>query len=162
MSGERIVVGIDARPESCDALAWAAAEAATRGAELVVVHAWERTCAQAPYAAGHRREEEVRRHARDRAAMAAAIDRVESRHPELRIQRELIVGNAVKELLRHTADATLLVLGSAARHGHDHLGPVLLACLRHARCPVAVVHAGDAPPATRDRPLAAVVDLPRH
>jgi nucleotide-binding universal stress UspA family protein len=36
----RIVVGTDGSKSACAAVAWAAREAALRGAELHVIHAW--------------------------------------------------------------------------------------------------------------------------
>ncbi|MDH2426218.1 universal stress protein [Sphaerisporangium sp. TRM90804] len=143
---ERIVVGVDHRRESRSALSWAAAEAARRHASLIVVHASGAANSQvAPYAPILRLQEARRRRARRQEAADRAISLIEARYPDLTVHRHLSVEDAAKALLRHSRDATLLVLGSSAPDGaRGDLGPVLLACLRNARCPVAVVSGAEA------------------
>ncbi|GII82224.1 hypothetical protein Ssi03_02140 [Sphaerisporangium siamense] len=146
---ERIVVGVDHRAESRGALAWAAAEAFRRGADLVVVHALEAP-SPAPYAPVARRAEAERRRARERAALDRAVAAIEERYPGLVVDRHLSGDNPVRDLLWHCEAADLLVVGSAPGGPETHLGPLLLACLRHARCPIVVVNGGEE---SRDRPL---------
>ncbi|MEV6987099.1 universal stress protein [Sphaerisporangium sp. NPDC051017] len=146
---ERIVVGMDHRSESRVALGWAAAEAHRRGADLVVVHASD-TLSPAPYAPVSRRAEAERRRLSERAALDRAIAVVEDEYPDLSVRRYTSLESPVKDLLRHTEAADLLVLGSSAPGGAEaHLGPLLLACLRHARCPVVVVNGGTTAPPRR-------------
>ncbi|GGL08156.1 universal stress protein [Sphaerisporangium melleum] len=141
MSEGRIVAGVDHTPASRRALWWAAAEASRRGAELVAVHAEEAPLARpAPYAPALRRVEAELRRLSEETAAERVIAAVASHHPEITVRRCPSPGGAVKELLRHSEGADLLVLGSAtAGTGEGTLGPVLLACLRHARCPVVVI-----------------------
>ncbi|WP_181871351.1 universal stress protein [Sphaerisporangium album] len=148
MSTERIVVGMDHRSESRVALGWAAAEANRRGADLVVVHASD-TPSPAPYAPVFRRAEAERRRLSERAALDRAISVVEEEYPDLAVRRYTSLESPVKDLLRHTEAADLLVLGSSAPGAEAHLGPLLLACLRHARCPVVVVNGGAGVPPRR-------------
>ncbi|MFC4537114.1 universal stress protein [Sphaerisporangium dianthi] len=155
MSAGRVVAGVDHTAASHRALSWAAAEASRRGAELVAVHAWDGTSAShAPYAPAQRRMEAELRHITEETAALRAVSEVARLHPEVVVRRCLNLGSPAKELLHHSEGADLLVLGSSlTASGERRLGPVLLACLRHAPCPVVAVSGEGV--AREDGPVAA-------
>jgi len=77
---------------------------------------------------------------------AAARDAFQADFAELgdAVQREFVVGDAVSELVRRTADADLAIVGS---RGYGPLRSVLLGSVsaqlvRHAECPIMVVPRG--------------------
>jgi nucleotide-binding universal stress UspA family protein len=132
-----VVVGVSGSRASAAALRWAADEARRRNARLHVVRSWDRefdaayspaadwlTPAQQCAAAGEGLA----------AAMRAAFGDV---IPD-GVATELAEGTAERTLVDLSADADLLVLGSATPAAGP-VGPVIRACLSHARCPVVVV-----------------------
>jgi nucleotide-binding universal stress UspA family protein len=134
-----VVAGADGSAVSEAVLAFAGEEAALRGAPLVAVCA----LADAPgeLGAARRIEEEFE---------DSAI-RWEKNHPEVAVQRHVVLMSARAALLAAAQDAQLLVVGTRGRGGLQDmmLGSVSLAMLCHAPCPVGVVPAGWA----RPRPL---------
>jgi nucleotide-binding universal stress UspA family protein len=138
----KIVVGIDGSIGSRRALQWAADEAALRGAELVVVHAWHLPPgAYMPYVpsavtATGMMEEGAEKLVADAEASIAMPDRI-------RIRRVVVEGLAAALLLQQAADADLLVVGSRGRGGVTGLllGSVSQHCAHHAPCPVVIVPA---------------------
>jgi nucleotide-binding universal stress UspA family protein len=146
-----IVVGIDGTEGSRQALKWAADEARLRGAELRVVHTWDR-----PYAvpgphtqAGrpvpdeedteHRLAEELLE--RELAATGVEVTGV-------RIEPELVEGPPAKTLLDAAQHADLLVIGSDRRRKlvDIPLGRIGRECVQHSPCPIVIVR----PPAPHD------------
>jgi nucleotide-binding universal stress UspA family protein len=168
----RIVVGVDASPHARRALAWAAAEARLRQAVLQVVHAYHARNLAAPVyfgsqhtwdatvgAAGapsppelsasvHSREafEEAVRSQADELLEALLGDLGETMSG-VEVQQTVIEDRHPAEaLVRLSADADLLVVGSRGRGGFSELllGSVSHAAVLHAVCPVVVV------PSSRD------------
>lgn len=137
---ERIVVGVDGSPHAQGALQWAAREAKLRGAELVVVAAWE-----FPYYATFpatmvvvpsteelvTATKEMLRHALEGVDVSG-----------LRVHEVVAEGPPAHVLLDTAKDAELLVVGSRGRGGFAGLmlGSVSQHCAHHARCPVVIVH----------------------
>jgi nucleotide-binding universal stress UspA family protein len=155
----RVVVGVDGSPGSRDALVYALTTAAQRGADLDVVSSYLVNLVwtggvplEVPDVEAIRADTESRAQGlvddvrRDPSAVGApGVDAVD-------VRLVACEGRAVPELLKRSADADLLVVGSRGRSGVRSavLGSVALHCATHARCPVVVVH-----------PLASVADLPR-
>jgi nucleotide-binding universal stress UspA family protein len=132
-----IVVGVDGSPASMAALHWAASMAAAQQCELVAVGVWE-PHAMASYAPAvpHADEREQAEH-----ALTAAVSDVVAAVPAVKVRQVPEAGLPARVLLRQAEGAELLVLGS---HRHSATfspaaGPVALACLRGAPCPVVVV-----------------------
>lgn len=133
---DTIVVGFDGSDASKKALAWAAIQAKVTGASLVAVNSWGPI-----YPVGVDPEKTVRRELMKELARVLGSDRAE----EIRL---VLSPDAPGHLLVHEASrAQLLVVGS---HGHGHgvltstvLGSVSEYCVRHAKCPVAVIRASD-------------------
>ena len=126
--GAPVVVGVDGSPAADLAARFALAEAARRGAPLVVVHA---CAADSPTGAAI---------ARGVAPLAGSL-----RHPAVQVRTELVYGQQpAAALARVAAGAGLLVVGSRGLDGLRGrlLGSVGMALIGHAPCPVAVVPPG--------------------
>ncbi|MCF2533819.1 universal stress protein [Yinghuangia soli] len=144
------MAGVDGSDTDPPVLAWAAREALLRGAELVVVHAWQPAQAdRAPYAPpcarGHHEFQEAEAHHLLKRAVESAL----SLMPDVAVRAVAAQGPAVPTLLEHAAGADLLVLGRRCRDqaAEPALGPVTRACVRRAACPVVTVAAPRLPSA---------------
>jgi nucleotide-binding universal stress UspA family protein len=164
----RIVVGVDASPGAKRALAWAAAEAQLRHAVLQVVHAYHARELTAPFyfpsqhalpgipegAAGEPSQQDLTTSLRDRAEfeeayrgqaeefLAALLGELEQAVSGIQVQRTVVEDRrAAEALVKLSADADLLVVGSRGRGGFSELllGSVSHATVLHAVCPVVVV-----------------------
>lgn len=158
----RIVVGVDGSAHARQALRFALAEAALRGARVEVVGSW----AVPPLAAtgvgmipafdllrselGDSASEVLTRELADAADAAAGVE----------VEQRVAQGDAAAVLVEAAVGAELLVVGSRGRGGVTGtvLGSVSRACLHHAPCPVAVVH--DAGPTERSRIVVGVDGSP--
>lgn len=135
-----IMLGVDAAEPADAALAWAIDEAARRGVRLHLVHA------VLPVTHRVRGVEETAHHKALRQLGDEALDkataRAHERQPGLEVTTFITDGNPAQVLVRRSAHARLVVLGSR-RLGR--LGEVLSAVSTtvpvsaHAACPVAVV-----------------------
>jgi nucleotide-binding universal stress UspA family protein len=148
--GERqpvILVGVGGSDASIAALIWAAGEAGRRNARLRVIEAWQVYPARALYAAGW---SDRRLPSRDAAAdrLAARVRAVLGDTASMAVTTELVEGTAERVLAEASASADLLVLGSGSQSPVAHIdpqivdrptGPVIRACLSHARCPVLII-----------------------
>jgi len=124
-----VVVGADGSPDSLAAVTFAFREAALRGVPLLAV------CALADSAAvlgGARRVEED---------FSSVMTRQEKENPEVTVLRQVTAGSPVRELLRATVGAQMVVVGARGRGGVPgmRLGSVPHAMLHHSPCPVSVV-----------------------
>jgi nucleotide-binding universal stress UspA family protein len=134
------MVGVTGSSASVAALRWAADEARRRHAELWVVRSWDaEPCA--PYApAGPRPVPAQQLAARGELTRALRTAFGPELPPEL--SAELVRGVPERVLIDRSADADLLVLGSAPPTPAGRpVGPVVRACLHRAQCPVVVVGA---------------------
>lgn len=137
--GGPVVVGFDGSPTSEAALGFAVEAAVALRAPLVAVHAWQ------DVAVGEGRgrllyTDSVAKEARTRLDDALAPWR--AKHPELVIEPVVVRDRAAEALVHRSAEAQLVVVGSRGRGALAGLllGSVSQAVLRHAACPVAVVH----------------------
>jgi nucleotide-binding universal stress UspA family protein len=139
-----IVVGIDGSSASVAALRWAANMAAAQRRELVAVAVWE-PHPIAPYAPPEGLHPEERE--RPEHVLTAAVCEAVAAVPGVKVRQVPAAGLPARVLLRQAEGAELLVLGSH-RHATAYSpapGPVVLACLRGAPCPVVVVRERDEP-----------------
>jgi nucleotide-binding universal stress UspA family protein len=132
-----VVVGADGSERGYVGVRYAAEEAARRGVPLDVVHVMPGYVPVGPFLMIPEGSlQEFGASVADRAAKMA-VDQV----PGISVTRHLLVGNRVRELLRFSWGADLLVL--AARHLNvmEHLmtGATVTAVASRARCPVTVV-----------------------
>jgi nucleotide-binding universal stress UspA family protein len=137
-----IVVGVDGSPASLAALRWAVQDATAHAAPLWIVHVLDpRERRRAPYAPAANWDDDAT------DAVAIAEELIE-RDAAASVQRIFEVGPPARMLLRHCADARLLVLGHNDGHRWPDptrgycptaLGPTARACVQGASCPVLVV-----------------------
>jgi nucleotide-binding universal stress UspA family protein len=144
----KIVVGVDGSEPSHEALRWAAAEAALRGARIVAAHSWtfvpptpigEPGMIPMP-ATDYAGQLDAERNAAQ-AELDAALEEVFPDGTPDDLESKLLEGDAEDALVREAADAELLVVGSRGRSGLKSvlLGSVSRHVVSHAPCPVVVV-----------------------
>ncbi|MCL2780202.1 MAG: universal stress protein [Actinomycetia bacterium] len=129
MSQQRIVVGVDGSTGARTALLWAAAEAALRGAELLVVHGPDT------------REGGVVGASPDRALLGGHVALARERQPSVPVTMLASEGPAADALIEQSRRADLIVVGTRGRGGitQSMLGSVSYRVAAHADCPVAVI-----------------------
>jgi len=136
-----ILVGVDGSRGSRKALAWAAAEAADHGADLIVINVWERQVpppsgsgsvplGEAPDAGGGAADELVR-----------IIKEELGDDPPVLAQPVVKHGRPAEVLIEESAGADLLVVGTRGHGGFAGLvlGSVSQHVAAYAQCPVTVV-----------------------
>lgn len=136
-----VVVGVDADDSSIDAVRFGADEAADRGVELTLVHAWwatpepETTGAAAPLVSHRSLRDE---HAR---ILAEARSWAETAQPRLSANAVLYEGDAVDAVRQHLSGASLLVLGTHHRGTLEaaQMGSVERELLARSRTPMCIV-----------------------
>src|ERR1700721_3255927 len=139
-----IIVGVDGSPASDAAVSWAAHDAVMRGVPLTLMHVQDpmgRTWSQAKVL------EEVAgwQEAEGRGVLANAskiAHDVANDTSEITINGELQFSAPGPTLIDKSEDAELLVVGTDGRGSlaRGLLGSVSSGLVRHARCPVAVIH----------------------
>lgn len=141
----RVVVGFDGSAAALVALGWAARHAAGTGQDLLAVTVLDgdqgRTRARADRARAGA-DLAVLRLRRELAALRR-------RHPGLRAESEIRIGDAAEVLVARSSRASLLVTGARVRDPVRELalGSIVRELLGRARCPVAVLHGADQPSA---------------
>ncbi|WP_462187887.1 MULTISPECIES: universal stress protein [unclassified Frankia] len=136
-----VVVGVDGSAPSLTALRWAVEAAMLRKSALHVVHAWHLDIPIYPgsYAdIGSALAEQARQ------TLDQAVSTIVTEHAgglPIPVRKETVVDGPAHALLRASADAQLLVVGSRGHGGFAELllGSVSHQCVLHAHCPVAVV-----------------------
>jgi nucleotide-binding universal stress UspA family protein len=136
-----VLVGVDGSDSSHKAMAWAAAEAADHGADLVVLNVWEHTLlppAGSVTVSEHYVPDPSQRTADD---LREEIVQVLGPDPPVVVQPRVKQGNPAKALIEESADADLLVVGTRGHGGFRGLvlGSVSQHVAAYARCPVTVV-----------------------
>lgn len=133
----RVVVGVDGSGVSDSAVLWASDEADRRGAELVVIHAWEYPYrpTSAPDGSGYD-------YARVDAALIVdhAVELAQDRCGA-KVTGELRECGATQALLDASETADLVIVGSRGRGGFRSmvLGSVAQTVAAHAATPVVVI-----------------------
>lgn len=137
-----ILVGVDGSLSSVAAVEWAARTAAHHNVPLGLVHVLApqvvMTFPETPMPPGYTewQREQGERYLRD------AVSRAEALVPEQSIEAQTVVGSTVPTLVDMSREAIRLVVGSRG-HGRlrrSLLGSVSSSLVRHAHCPVAVIH----------------------
>ncbi len=142
-----IVVGIDDSPAARAAVEWAARDAELRNIPLTLVHAvspevstWLRT----PLPTGVLRwQQDHGRRLVDGALKV--VEEAAQRGGPAGLHTEILSSGAVPTLIDLSKDAEMVVIGAqgSGRWPGRLLGSVSSALLRHAHCPVAIVHDGE-------------------
>jgi nucleotide-binding universal stress UspA family protein len=152
-----VVVGADGSDSAKSAIRWAAREAGMRDIPLTVVHvnavsaaaaalvAWP--AGQVPEQVLEQQEDEAR------AVLADAVGIAEESADDgkrLAVTGEMFLGWPVPTLVKLSQEAELVVVGCRGRTALRRalLGSVSSGLIRHAHCPVAVIH-DDASPSSR-------------
>jgi nucleotide-binding universal stress UspA family protein len=135
MTVKRLVVGVDGSEMALQAVEWSATEAELRGSELLVVHVnlWRDDVLRLAVFDDQRQiEEEI---------LEAALERARSASRGIAIEGMATEPPAAEALIRASADAALLVVGSRGLGGFLGLllGSVSQQCVIHSKCPVVVV-----------------------
>ena len=158
----RIVVGVDGSAHARQALRFALAEAALRGARVVVVGSWAVPPLAATGVGMIPAFDLLRTELADSASevLSRELAEVADAAAGVEVEQHVAQGDAAGVLVEAAAGADLLVVGSRGRGGVTGtvLGSVSRACLHHAPCPVAVVH--DAGPTERSRIVVGVDGSP--
>ncbi|GAA2806842.1 universal stress protein [Kribbella solani] len=142
MTGRKVVVGIDGRPDCENAIRWGAAEAAARGVELQLVHAFVWAEFRVPLgpsdlAPGLRAQAEK--------IVADAVELARRCEPAVSVTGRYVDGFPPAVLLAESATAGLIVIGSRVT---GRLLSLLVSSAgvelsANALCPVVVVRPGD-------------------
>ena len=144
-----IAVGIRDPQEASEVLAFAFDEAAMRGADLIVVHAWSGFPGKLRLTAeGGGTElrpansEQVT--AETERGLADALKEWQDKYPGVRVRHDVIHGHPARVLASYSARADLVVIGrhdgaGGAGGTGSGIGTIQHAVLDHARGPVAVV-----------------------
>lgn len=136
-----ILVGVDGSPSSVAAVDWAARNAVLHNLPLNLVHVLASpvvmTFPETPMPPGYTewQREQGERHLREAVEIAEAAGAT-------RVAAEIVVGSTVPMLVDMSRDAARLVIGSRG-HGRMRrllLGSVSSSLVRHANCPVVVIH----------------------
>jgi nucleotide-binding universal stress UspA family protein len=139
----RIVVGVDGSPSSERALRWALRQAKLTGAAIDAVIAWH-----FPFISGGYTwpptgimvsATEFRKIAEQ--VLADTVSRATSGDFTPPVTQEVLEGDAAAVLIKESAGADLLVVGSRGHGGlaEAMLGSVGQHCVHHAACPVVIV-----------------------
>ena len=138
---DRILLGAGELDASSEAVRFAFREAEARKCILDVVRAW-RCPAYETADLAVSAEEAARRHEQEASAhLDDLLHTAMADHPGARVRPATAEGPPRTVLLKRSAAADLVVIGSRRRHGHAGLqfGRVSHTLLHHADCPVAVV-----------------------
>jgi nucleotide-binding universal stress UspA family protein len=140
----RVLVAVDGSKPSALALRWGAFVAASMGSSLEAMICWNwGPAGYGSYVAEWDPAGDAR------AVLDETLEAVFGPHhlpPDLKLTVD--EGHATERLLKASADADMLVLGSRGRGGFAGLllGSVSTACAEHATCPVLVVHGATSEP----------------
>jgi nucleotide-binding universal stress UspA family protein len=134
-----ILVGIDGSESSVKALRHARRLSVALGAPLEAVAVWQKTHSMYDFyqsESGWTPEKDIEKLLEDAATAAFGADR------PAHLTMTVLQGVPARTLIRYSAGAEMLVLGSRGHGGFTGLlvGSVSSACVAHATCPVLIVH----------------------
>jgi nucleotide-binding universal stress UspA family protein len=142
----QIVVGVDGSESAVHAVRWAATEARRRGAGLRLVHVYTTPVGYPPgFVDPHLLRESLV--AQGKEWLTRAGDEADQAAPGLAVEVVEAEGTTVPVLVRESARAALLVLGSRGLGGFTGLlvGSTAVETVARAHCPVVVVRGVDCP-----------------
>lgn len=137
-----VVVGIDGSESSVKALREGRRIAEALGVPLEAVAVWQQSHSMYDFyqsQSGWTPESEIEKLLTDASEAAFGSDQ------PARYTKTVLKGTPTRGLIRHSAGAEMLVLGSRGHGGFAGLllGSVSSACVAHATCPVLIVHNKD-------------------
>lgn len=141
-----VLVGVDGSPESRTALRWAAHFAQDLGCAVEAMMVW-----QAPMAFEFNMTTVIRDWDPQQdceKGLTEIVDDVFGEHRPPRLRLSVVSGAPARRLVDRAATAAMLVVGSRGHGAFTSvaLGSVSQRCVEHAKCPVVVVKADNAPP----------------
>lgn len=159
-----ILVGVDGSASSKLAVAWAARDAAMRGAPLTLIHVLAPPVVMAfpetPMPPGYVEWQEAQGKRVIQDAFTIVEQSTGAAGPP-QVGSETVIGSTVPTLVDVSKEAVMMVVGSRG-HGWLHrslMGSVSSNLVRHAHCPVAVIHdAGLSMPYPSGAPVVVGVD----
>lgn len=133
---QAIVVGIDGSKAAIGAARWAVDEAVSREVPLRLLYATEQG------------DEQERERPTAEAAIRRAVKAIEAAGEPVKIETEVARGPAIGALIHASASAALVCVGAVGlRHFRPgRVGSTAAALAMSARCPVAIIRAGDGHP----------------
>jgi nucleotide-binding universal stress UspA family protein len=134
-SRRSVVVGIEGRGDE-EALAFAFAEAAARGTDLVAVHAWQDVVLETAFGTISPLTDWDGVMADEERVLAEALAGWSEKEPDVEVRQVVVREKAARALLAAGLTAELLVVG---HHRRRRLGSTAHGVLHRATCPVAVV-----------------------
>lgn len=136
-----VVVGVDGSPVSEQAVAVAFDEASLRGVPLVALHAWNDDTYGSMYSTNRYLAEWDSVESGEQLILAERLAGWQEKYPDVEVQREVVRDRPRHALLKLSATAQLVVVGSRGRGGFRGmlLGSTSHALVQHAQCPVLVV-----------------------
>ncbi|MPZ78972.1 MAG: universal stress protein [Actinophytocola sp.] len=136
-----VVVGVDGTPVGEAAIAFAFAEASTRGTGLVAVHTWTDLLLETAFAGAAAQLDFSVLAQQAEEMLGERLAGWQEKYPDVPVTRHVSRERAGRALLRHAEGAQLVVVGSRGRGGFRGLllGSISQHLLHHAPCPVAVV-----------------------
>ena len=145
--GPRVVVGVDGSAGARAAVRFAVEDAVRRGVPVEAVTAHRPPEAWMDFdAIGDFEYDKAEAEAVERAGtfLAEVLREIPEPHPEIHVTA--VLGSAADALIRESAGADLLVVGSRGHGGFSSmlLGSTSMQCVLHAPCPVTVVHSSEA------------------
>jgi nucleotide-binding universal stress UspA family protein len=152
-----VAVGFGGSAASTAAVIWGEREARRRGARLRVIQAWQPHPLHALYAAGGGSARQSPSCAEEAGLLAAQVRSTLGGATGLQLVTDVVEGPPERVLVEASSQADLLVLGSGSqsqvgpadpRVVDRPVGPVVRACLSHARCPVVIITRTFAPMVT--------------
>lgn len=138
-----VVVGVDGTPASTAAVEFAFQQASIDGVGLTVLHAtWDMTTRAAPFIDVRSFAEKVNLSEEEELLVAETLAGLTEKYPEVILTEEYKRGDPVRALVKASATASLVVVGSRGRRPLTStlLGSVSRAVTESSECPVAVVH----------------------
>ncbi|RMI33557.1 universal stress protein [Nocardia stercoris] len=137
-----VVVGVDGSVAAWNALTWAAEVAVQRGRELRIVHGLNLEGMREVVGRYDLGDPPVLDEIRTHGAILVerAAEQARAAAPDMRVTTEVSGEHPAKMMVRHSADAYLVVLGGSGNSGMlSHVGSILTAVTSHASGPVVVV-----------------------
>ena len=137
-----VVVGVDGSPACDAAIRWAAGEAALRALRLKLIHVVAPTPVDSTMAPNGTVTQGQEDHARQIVEQSRRIVNGLALPNRLEVGAQVAYAHVVSALLDASMQASMIVVGSRGPDAdlRHPLGSVSSALIRHAHCPVAVVH----------------------
>lgn len=138
-----VVVGVEGPALQRPTLTYAFSAARSRQAPLEVVHGWwERHVEAAPVIASRQPVDWPQRAEDEHVLITQALLDWNRTYPDVQVNVHTTHAHPAEELVRRSAAASLLVVGTSAHRGVGELlgSTVSHAVIRRAHCPVAVIH----------------------